>query len=228
MINTQNTGSIKQEQCLAEARNDSNKVVGQKTNINEGEQIFTVTSTVSQSSQNKGDQSGTSEKSSEKAQIQDFDGTDCHQMESVETEISQLKVQKPEEDIHKAESCEHQCDTASISLSRDFDGTDCHQTESVETEIAQLEVPKPEEDIHKADKGTPPLGRKTDGERNDDSTSVAQIEGCVEDIEDGEIVESTVKEDKINSKGVAEGNEKKERNTAERDSVKKLHSCLYN
>ena len=182
----QNSGSLKQEQCLLEARNYSDKVARQKTNFNEGEQIFAVTATVSKSSQNKGDQSGNSvdEKSSKKVRIQDFDRTDCHQMEC--------------------------------------------KIESVETETSQLKVLKPAEDIHKADKGTLPSERKTEGEKSDDSTSVAQIEGCVGDIEDGEIVEPTLKEDKRNSNDVAELNEKKERNTAERDPVKKQHSCLYN
>ena len=97
--------------------------------------------------------------------------------------------------------------------------------ESVKTETSQSEVLKSAEDTCQTDEGMPQSERKTDGEKNDDPTSITQIERCEPDVEDGEIVESTPEEDKINSNDLAEGNKKKECNINEHESVKNLYLC---
>ena len=114
------------------------------------------------------------------------------------------------------------------SQNQNSDETDSHQLarkiESVEAETPHSKVLKSAEKTRKTEEERPLSERKTDGEINDDSSSVTQIEGCESDVEDGEIQESSPEEDKLDSNDRAD--EKKECDAAKHNPVNTLYLCL--
>ena len=114
------------------------------------------------------------------------------------------------------------------SQNQNSDETDSHQlerkVESVEAKTPHSKVLKSAEKTHNTEGERPLSKRKTDGEINDDSSSVTQIEGCESDIEDGEIQESSPEEDKLDSNDRAD--EKKECDAAKHNPVNTLYLRL--
>ena len=240
VINAQTTRTIKEKQCPVETGNESDKAAEKEANINESKPLCTSTSAIPKSSQNKGGQSRnsldknvTDANNSMKLQNQDTDGTDGHELEgrgrieSAKAETPYSKVLKSTENTRKTGEkippWERKTETPHSKVMKSAEDTRKTGEErpplEQKTETLHSKVLKSAKDTCKIDEERLLSERKTDIERNNDSSSVTQNERCESEVEDGEIIQE--------SNDLTEGNEKKERDTAEHDPVNKLYLCNW-